>query len=50
MIAVVFALLFEWGVAIQDLKLGRWIAGKITQRADAQGSSRPVGRKMGARC
>ncbi|MBU8977137.1 acyl-CoA desaturase [Lysobacter sp. MMG2] len=45
-IAVVFAVLFEWGVAIQNLKLGRWIAGKITHRQMWR-KFVPVGRKMG---
>jgi NADPH-dependent stearoyl-CoA 9-desaturase len=44
-IAVVFALLFEWGVAIQNLKLGRWIAGKVTHRQMWR-MFVPVGRKM----
>ena len=44
-IAVVFAILFEWGVAIQDLKLGRWFAGKISH-ARMRERFRPVGRKM----
>ncbi|MEO7325838.1 MAG: acyl-CoA desaturase [Dokdonella sp.] len=46
LVAVVFALLFEWGVAIQDLRLGRWLAGKMT-RAELRAAFRPVGRKMG---
>ncbi|RBL36381.1 acyl-CoA desaturase, partial [Xanthomonas oryzae pv. oryzae] len=45
-IAVVFALLFEWGVAIQDLRLGRWFAGKI-KAAELRVAFLPVGRKMG---
>ncbi len=45
LIAVVFAILFEWGVAIQDLRLGRWFAGK-TSRAEMREKFRPVGRKM----
>ncbi|MGE8211845.1 MAG: fatty acid desaturase family protein [Stenotrophomonas rhizophila] len=45
-VAVVFALLFEWGIAIQDLRLGRWFAGKITFR-QLLAQARPVGRKMG---
>lgn len=45
-IAVVFALLFEWGVAIQDLRLGRWFAGKI-KAAELRAAFLPVGRKMG---
>lgn len=44
-IAVVFAVLFEWGVAIQNLKLGRWIAGKVTHRQMWR-KFVPVGRKM----
>ncbi len=46
LVAVVFALLFEWGIAIQDLRLGRWFAGKITFR-QLLAQARPVGRKMG---
>ncbi|MBX9400266.1 acyl-CoA desaturase [Lysobacter sp. BMK333-48F3] len=45
-IAVVFALLFEWGVAIQDLRLGRWLTGKTKHRAMWR-KFVPVGRKMG---
>ncbi len=45
-IAVVFALLFEWGVAIQDLRLGRWFAGKM-KRGELRRTFLPVGRKMG---
>ncbi|RZA34621.1 MAG: acyl-CoA desaturase [Lysobacteraceae bacterium] len=44
-IAVVFAILFEWGVAIQNLKLGRWWAGKTTN-AQMRKALRPAGRKM----
>lgn len=44
-IAVVFALLFEWGVAIQDLKLGRWLLGKM-KTSQLRKAFRPVGRKM----
>ena len=45
LIAVVFALLFEWGVAIQELRLGRWLAGKTSARK-MRAAFRPVGRKM----
>jgi len=45
-VAVVFALLFEWGIAIQDLRLGRVFAGKMTLR-QLGAQFRPVGRKMG---
>ena len=45
-VAVVFALLFEWGIAIQDLRLGRVFAGKMTLRQLGT-QFRPVGRKMG---
>ncbi len=44
-IAVFFALLFQWGVAIQDLKLGRWWHGKMSN-AQLRRNFRPVGRKM----
>jgi linoleoyl-CoA desaturase len=44
-IAVIFALLFEWGVAIQDLRLGRWLTGRVTT-AQLREKFRPVGRKM----
>ncbi|HYM85875.1 MAG TPA: fatty acid desaturase, partial [Pseudoxanthomonas sp.] len=44
-IAVVFAVLFEWGVAIQNLKLGRWWAGKTT-KAQMREAFRPAGKKM----
>jgi len=45
-IAVVFALLFQWGVAIQDLRVGRWFAGKM-KPGELRNAFRPVGRKMG---
>ncbi len=45
-IAVVFALLFEWGIAIQDLKVGRLFAGKMTFK-QLRAQARPVGRKVG---
>ncbi|KJV31352.1 fatty acid desaturase family protein [Luteibacter yeojuensis] len=45
-IAVVFALLFQWGVAIQDLRIGRWFAGKM-KPGELRRAFRPVGRKMG---
>ncbi len=32
-IAPIFALLFQWGVAAQDLRLGRWLKGRISGRA-----------------
>jgi fatty acid desaturase len=44
-VAVIFALLFEWGVAIQDLRLGRWLHGGMTA-AQLRKAFRPVGRKM----
>ena len=44
-VAVIFALLFEWGVAIQNLRIGRWFAGK-TSFAKMREQFRPVGRKM----
>ncbi|MDR7192958.1 fatty acid desaturase family protein [Luteimonas terrae] len=45
-IAVVFALYFQWGVAIQELKLGRFFAGKMPKGKLARDFA-PVGRKMG---
>jgi fatty acid desaturase len=45
LVAVVFAILFEWGVAIQNLRLGRWFAGKVPARQMRE-QFRPVGRKM----
>ena len=44
-IAVVFALLFEWGVAIQHLRIGRWFVGKLST-AKLREAFRPVRRKM----
>ncbi len=41
---VIFALIFQWGVAIQDLKLGRYIRGKRPWRK-AWPKLRPVGHK-----
>ncbi len=46
LIVPVFALLFQWGVAIQELKLGRFFAGKMP-RAKMKRDFAPVGRKMG---
>jgi len=45
-IAVVFALLFEWGIAVQELRLGRWFTGR-TKNSEMREAFRPVGRKMG---
>lgn len=45
LIAMIFALLFEWGVAIQDLRLGRWFRGKMST-VQLRAAFRPVGRKM----
>ncbi|HEY9253258.1 MAG TPA: acyl-CoA desaturase [Stenotrophomonas sp.] len=44
-IAVFFALMFQWGVAIQDLRIGRWLHGKMTTRQLLR-VAQPVGRKM----
>ncbi|HYR25393.1 MAG TPA: acyl-CoA desaturase [Aquabacterium sp.] len=30
--AIIFAMLFEWGVAIQDLRLGRWLTGRVSNK------------------
>jgi len=45
LVAVIFALLFEWGVAIQELRLGRWLHGKMTG-AQLRKEFAPVGRKI----
>lgn len=45
-VAVVFALLFEWGIAIQDLRVGRLLNGKVTFR-QLWRQAQPVRRKMG---
>ena len=42
---VIFALLFQWGIAIQELRLGRLFAGK-TPKAEFQQQWQPVKRKM----
>jgi fatty acid desaturase len=43
--AIIFALLFQWGVAVQDLRLGRYFAGRITGKELGKQFA-PVGRKM----
>jgi linoleoyl-CoA desaturase len=43
--AIIFAILFEWGVAIQDLRLGRWLTGRVTNKQMFQ-ISRPALLKM----
>lgn len=43
--ALIFAVLFEWGVAIQDLKLGRWFHGR-TAKGQMSRLFRPVVLKM----
>jgi fatty acid desaturase len=45
LIAVMFAILFEWGIAVQELRLGRWFSGR-TKTAELRAVARPVGRKM----
>ncbi|MDV3468553.1 acyl-CoA desaturase [Stenotrophomonas sp. C3(2023)] len=45
LIAPVFALMFQWGVAIQDLRIGRWLKGRISAR-QLWAHTRPVGVKM----
>jgi linoleoyl-CoA desaturase len=45
-IAMVFMVLFQWGVAIQELRVGRWFAGKKSS-AQMREDFRPVRRKMG---
>jgi fatty acid desaturase len=43
--ALIFALLFQWGVAVQDLRLGRLFKGRITGKELARQAA-PTGRKM----
>ena len=43
-VAVIFALLFEWGIAIQDLRVGRLLGGKVTL-GQLWKQARPVRRK-----
>lgn len=43
--AIVFAILFEWGIAIQDLRLGHYFSGRKT-RKELSKEARPVVRKM----
>ncbi len=45
LIAVIFALLFQWGVAIQELRIGRWWYGKMSG-AELARNFAPVGRKV----
>jgi len=45
LIAIIFALLFQWGVAIQDLRLGRYFKGKVTGKQLGE-QFKPVGKKM----
>ena len=42
---VLFALLFEWGVAIQDLRIGRVLTGRKS-KAEFKAELKPVARKM----
>lgn len=43
--SVIFALLFQWGVAIQELRLGLWFAGRVPKKKMIEEFS-PVGRKF----
>jgi len=45
LVAVIFALLFEWGIAIQDLELGRYFSGKKTG-AELKEEFKPLARKI----
>ena len=44
-IAVVFALLFQWGVAIQDLELGKVVSGKKS-KAQLKAEWQPIAQKI----
>ena len=39
--ALIFAVLFEWGIAVQELRLGRWFGGRVSHR-DMARLARPV--------
>lgn len=43
---VLFALLFQWGVALQDLKLGRYVLGRRPW-SELRAKLKPIGRKAG---
>lgn len=43
--AIIFAALFQWGVAVQDLRLGRWFKGRITGKQLGKQAA-PTLRKM----
>ncbi len=43
--ALIFALLFQWGVAIQDLRVGRYFLGRVTGKQLGE-QARPVLRKI----
>src|SRR5699024_242806 len=43
--ALIFALLFQWGVAIQRLRIGRYFVGRITGRKLYE-EFKPVGKKI----
>ena len=45
LVAIVFALFFQWGIAIQDLRIGRVFLGKSTVR-ELWNQSKPVLRKI----
>lgn len=45
LIAIIFALAFEWGVAIQDLELGKYLAGRKS-KAQLREEWKPVAKKM----
>ena len=45
LIAIIFALAFEWGVAIQDLELGKYFAGRKS-KAQLRKEWQPVAKKM----
>ncbi len=46
LIVVPFALLFQWGVAIQDVRIGRWLQRRMST-ARLYAEARPVLRKAG---
>jgi linoleoyl-CoA desaturase len=46
LVSVVFAILFEWGIAAQNLHLGRWFKGRMSS-AELGRALRPAAHKIG---
>ncbi|MCC6505016.1 MAG: acyl-CoA desaturase [Aquimonas sp.] len=46
LVSVIFAILFEWGIAAQNLHLGRWFKGRMSS-SELRRALRPAAHKMG---